>query len=379
MTGNRNKIIIIGGGFSGTAALKALRRYGSELNIVLIDKKKDFEFLPLLPNVISSRLSEKSLAIDLKSFCKRYGAEFVNDEAVSIDFVLKRVVTKNAIFSYDYLIVASGATNNFYGNKDARQLAFKLYSISDAILLRDTVQSGKHDNFVIIGGGYTGIEIATNIWRNLKKTGREKNIYIVERSSKLLSSLPDGLSSYTTDNLKRLQINVLYNASVKNIQKDFIILSDGRAIKNALIVWAAGVKTSDYMDNFGIALAVQGRLKVDEFLQFEDSCFAVGDSANLLVSGTAARMAINVSLYEGASAGENLIRKIKGKPLKKFKPVDLGYIIPMANGRSCGLVLGREVYGILPTFLHYMMCAYRSVTLRNKLEILSEWIKGGIV
>ncbi len=375
---NKQKIIIIGGGFSGVCAMRRIRQLKIFCDIILIDKKNNFEFLPLLPDIISSRIKEEYLSVNLAELAKKYDAEYFNKEVTNIDFNNNKVILKDLELRYDFLIIASGATNNFYGNKEAQRYALKLYSASDGALIRETIKEGNYDNFVIIGGGYTGIEIATNIWRHFKKTKKEKNIYIVERSNKLLSNLSDNLSRYVAENLNRLKIIVLYNAQVKSMGDGFVSFTDGFNLERALIVWAAGVKTADYIDILKQEKAPQGRLKVNEYLQISHNCFAVGDSANYEFKGRPLRMAIQFSIYEGICAAENIKNLMQNKPLKKFNPVDLGYIIPMANGRSCGFVFGREIFGVIPSMLHYFMCIYRSWGVRKQIGILSELIKNRI-
>jgi len=189
--------------------------------------------------------------------------------------------------------------------------------------------------------------------------------------------LPSWMRDYVLENLKRLNIEVFTATFIDKIEGENIRLSSGVTFENALLIWAAGVKTPDFIQNLNIEKTPQGRIKVDEYLRFAQGCFAAGDAANFSYKDNFLRMAVQFAITEGELAADNIHRSIKGSPLKKYRPLDLGYVIPMANNRSCGRVMGIEVKGLLATFLHYSMCICRSLGLKNKLGLLIALLKGG--
>jgi NADH:ubiquinone reductase (H+-translocating) len=154
-------------------------------------------------------------------------------------------------------------------------------------------------------------------------------------------------------------------------------LSSGEILDRALLIWAAGVRTGDFIPALDIDKTVQGRINVDEFLRADDSVFVIGDAANFPYRGSFLRMAVQFAIAQGSAAGQNILALIHHKPLRSFKPRDLGYLIPMANNRSCGIVLGLKVKGVLATFFHYFMCVYRTYSLRNKFGFFRELLKPG--
>jgi NADH dehydrogenase len=229
---------------------------------------------------------------------------------------------------------------------------------------------GRAGTYVISGAGYTGVEVAANLRVALNKRGIKGKIVIVERAASILGPLPQWMKDYVLINLRNMDIEVLTGLSVAGVSGRRIGLSGGQVFDDAVLIWTAGVETSDYIRDLNIEKSPQGRIKVDEYLRFNDSCFAAGDAAFFSYKNSHLRMAVQFSIAQGDCAGLNIIKTMQGKDLVKYRPVDFGYVIPMPNNRSCGILFGFKVKGALPVFLHYLMCIYRSLGLRNKLGVL---------
>lgn len=372
------KIVIVGGGFAGVSALKIFLRAKSNLELILLDRKNTFDFLPALPDVIGERFKPDFLRFDLPNFCKRIGVRFINQEVKSIDFNRQTLGFDSQELSYDYLLLASGTQTNFYGNEKIGKQAYKLDSVSDAENILKAIRSNTFDTFIIVGGGYTGIEVATNIKRYSLRNGKKVKIIIIEKAPELLSALPVWMKHYTKTNITTLGIEVLLNTSVVDIDNGNVKLSDGQRFNSALLVWTAGVKAGEYIFKADSEKTLQGRLKVDRYLRINERCFAAGDTAAFFKNDTSLRMAVQFSLSEGIIAAQNILKSIQKKELIPYKPKDLGYIVPMANNKSCGLILGLKVKGFLATIFHYFMCIYRSYGLKNRLGLIINLLKGGV-
>jgi NADH dehydrogenase len=219
------------------------------------------------------------------------------------------------------------------------------------------------------------VETASNISRYLNKHKISKKVIIIENSSSILGPLPQWMKNYCLDNLKRLKVEILTGVSVQKVEANKIILSNNQEFNKAMLIWAAGVKTADFLNKVNAEKTLQGRIKVDKFLRLNDYCFVIGDAAGFLEEGKYLRMAVQFSLKESDSVFVNLINSIYGLPLYAFKPRDLGYIIPMANNRSCGVILGFKFKGVIPTIMHFLMCIYRSVGLKNKFGLILDLLK----
>jgi len=360
------KVIIIGAGFAGLSAGNILRRK-KDIAITLIDSRETSDFLPLLPDCIGRKINPEYLAYDIN----KTGFKFIKEEVVSVDLEKKQVVIQSQSLGFDYLIIASGSETNFYGNENIRQNAYKLNGVKDVRGIINALEENNFDNYIIAGAGYTGIEVATNLRRNKPQA----KIIIIERAPGILGLVQKWMQEYVARNLAKLKIDVLTQTTIDRIEDKKVYLSGNKVFENALVVWAAGVKTAAFVQNIKAAKNPQGRLKVDECLRINDNCFVVGDAAYFAWQNNFLRMAVQFAIVEGRLAAKNILRSIKGSSLIKYKPIDLGYIIPMANNRSCGRVLGINLKGRLQTLLHFMMCIYRSYGIKNKLGIIGNLIK----
>lgn len=369
------KILIIGGGFAGISAAKKIYRLGLNLDVTLIDKKDTTDFLPLLPDCIGRGVNPVFLSYKIENISRKLKFKFIKDEVISIDLDKRQVFTKTKVLDYDYLLICSGAETNFYGNENIKQNAFTLDSVNDVIKILNALRKNEFDNFIIGGGGYTGIEVATNLRIHLKKIRSNNRIVIVERTPQILGTLPETIKNYVRENLKRLNIDVYLNSTIERIEEQKVYLSSNTTFNNAMVVWTVGVKTPDFVQNLKLEKNSQGRVKVDEYLRINDNSFAAGDVSLFNYKENFLRMAVQFAINQGECAAYNIINSIKGKGLRAFEPYDLGYIIPMANNHSYGIVLGFNIKGYLPTFLHFVMCIYRSYGIKNKFGVIGNLIK----
>lgn len=369
------KILIIGGGFAGLSAAGILCRPGLNLDITLIDRKETSDFLPMLPDIIGRGINPGFLAFNLRDASSRLGFKFINKEVGSVSAERREVYASEEKLSYDYLIIASGSETNFYGNDNIKKNAYKLDEVEDVKKITDALKQDRFDNFIISGGGYTGVEAATNLRLFLNKNRKKAAVAIVERAPSILGPLPAWMKEYVLGNLKRAEIGVFPDTSIEKIENDKAFLSNGAVFNRTLVIWAAGVRTAGFIQDLKTEKNPQGRIKVDGCLRLNDNCFVAGDAAYFSYGGSFLRMAVQFALAQGECAAGNIINSIKGVKLREYRPLDLGYIIPMANNRSCGRVMGLNLKGRFPTMLHFTMCIYRSFGARNKTGIIGNLIR----
>jgi len=373
----KKKIIVIGCGFAGVFAAKKLCSFGKAVEVTVVDKKGTFDFLPMLPDVISRDIDPGYLAYPISELSRGLGFDFINEEVRSVDLENNTVSCSQRSLGYDYLIICSGSQTNFYGNNEIQANAHKLDDVKDAGVIYKRLGRDDFDTLLVTGGGYTGVEIATAAKVYLRKRLIKKRIILVERAPSILGQLPEWMKRYAVKNLKDLGIDILVNTAIEKADGDTVSLSSKESFGNAMLIWAAGVRTADFVQKINAEKNPQGRIKVDEFLRLRDNCFVAGDCANVLHKKAFLRMAVQFSIYQALSAAENIIRNIKGKGLLKYKPIDLGFIVPMANNNSCGNILGMKVTGGPATLLHFCMCIYRSLGLKNKLGVIKDLLQGG--
>jgi len=368
-------IIIIGAGFAGLNAANRLSRCDLDLQVTIFDKKDSSGFLPLIPDAIGRGLKPEFLACEIKPRLQRQNFSFIQQEVVAIDLQSRQVFTSSSSYTYDYLVISSGSQTNFFANQEAQNYAYALNSVNDVISIIKALEINKFEDFVICGGGYTGIEAATNFWLFCRKKRLDAKIIIIERSPEILGPLPHWMKAYVRNNLKGMGIEVLTESVVENIQGGRVAVSGNRVFEKAMLIWVPGVRTADFIQKLAVEKNPQGRIVVDAYLEFKQNCFCAGDTAFFVKENNPLRMAVQFAIAEGIQAADNIIRSIKKLPLKKFKPRDLGFIIPMANNKSCGEVFGLNFKGLLPTLLHFAMCIYRSCGLRNKIGLAGNLTK----
>ncbi len=374
----KKKVVIIGCGFAGAFASRYLSRFDKDTEITVIDKKKGFDFLPMLPDILGRNIPAEFLSYPIKLLSEEWGFCFLNEEAKSVDTQQNSVLTSKRRLDYDYLIISGGSETNFYGNNEIKKYAYKLDDVADAKIILGAMKEKGFDSILISGGGYTGVEVATSLRAYLNKRNLKKRITIIERGPSILSSLPEWIKGHVHNNLKELEIEVLTNTVLDKIDAMAVSLSSGDSFNNAMLVWVAGVRTPDFVQSLNVQKNPQGRIRVDEYLRLKDNCFVAGDCVYVEYKGSFLRMAVQFSIYQALSAAANIIKSIRSQEPVKYAPVDLGYIIPMANNKSCGAVMGLNVTGMNATMMHFIMCVYRSFGFKNKSGIIKSLITGGI-
>lgn len=370
------KVIIIGGGFAGLSALKCLRAWRKKVDVILIDKKRTFDFLPMLPDVIGRNIPPERLMCSLENISKENKAAFICDEVTSLDLKKRIIALTSRTLAYDYLLIASGTETNFYGNNSIREQSYCLDTVEDARRFLAVLNRDDRNNFLIAGGGYTGIEIATHLRKYLMAQGRRRRIIIIEKSDSILGPLPIWIKNYVRENLRRMHIDVMTGVGIDTVEQGKVTLSTNETFEQTMLIWTAGVKTSQFLYGLEVEKNQQGRLGVDEALRLDEHCFAAGDAAKVLYQGNVLRMGVQFSCAQGVIAARNIIRSIKEKRLLRYIPHDKGYIIPMANNKACGRVFNYDVKGFLPVLFHYGMCVYYLPQKEKKMGLASALVKG---
>lgn len=348
----------------------------------LVDRKENTEFLPLLPDLISGRMPPDALRTSLSEECRKYGARFIRDSITELRPDENKVVLEGGTIEYEYLILAAGAENNFFGNTSARRNCYKLYSVDEGGAIRKALIAGAGEaalNVVVVGGGYTGIEAATNVHRLFRELEKPVNIVMVEKAPDILMMTPKWMRKYSRRELNRLNIKVYCGDGLAEVSDSKAVLDSGRTIENAFCIWSAGVKASSFIGKTGFAKE-KTRVRVDPELRPEghDRIFCAGDAASFSSSADGEkpiRMAVMFAIGQGKTAAENVVRSITGKRLKRYVPRDLGYLIPFATGKAPGVVMGMRVRGRPGFWMHYLMCVYRS-SFRNGLAMIRFWLTG---
>jgi len=370
-------IVVIGAGFAGLRLARLLGRWRRRLEgrqVLFIDAKDTFDHVPVLPDIVSGRFKARSCQEKLGPYLARRGVNFTRGEVVRVDTGAKEVfLADGRTIGYAYLVIACGSKTAFYGLTDAEREALTCDTGREAAALGELLAAYPDKKFVVVGGGYTGVEIASHLAVALRRRKKKVPVVLVEQAEEILAALPEWMQDYGRVNMSRLRVAVYPGCTVAQAGGGRVKLSNGIAVEDAVLIWAAGVRPPAFVEALPYRKDGRGRLVVDPELRCAEDCFAVGDAASFKHGGRPLRMAVQFALAQADVAAANVVRACQGRErLRQYRPLDLGYIVPMANGRACGRVAGVRVAGPFAWSLHYLMCLYRSVSCRMGLGMFRD-------
>jgi NADH dehydrogenase len=395
---NKKKVVILGAGFAGLQLARRIKN--SEYDITLIDQYNFHQFQPLFYQVATARLEPASISFPLRKVFQRkrnVHVRITKVEQVNMDARL--VVTDDGTFDYDYLVIATGCTSNFFGNKKIEQYAFPMKSTPEAITLRNRILLNFEDalnatgeeldgimNIVVVGGGPTGVELAGSL-AEMKKNVLPRdypdmdfshlNIYLLEGAANTLAVMSKPSQVKSQEYLERLGVKVMVNTLVEDYDGKTITLKGGGSIPTHTMIWAAGVM-GNVPPGVPQQLLVRGnRIQVDEYnrLKGYDNVFALGDIAYMETAEWPkghAQLA-NVAINQAKNLAGNLKQLLNGKALKPFKYKNPGTMATVGKRKAVVDLPFISFQGFFAwltwMFLHLMLI----VSVKNRLIIFINW------
>lgn len=395
---NAPRLVILGAGFAGLQLAKKLRK--SAYHITLIDQYNYHQFQPLFYQVATARLEPSSISFPLRKIFQRSNNVHVrNTKAKEVDTKAQTVITEDGTFNYDVLVIATGCTTNFFGNKNLEQYAFPMKSTTEAITLRNRILLNFEDalnatpdeleeimNIVVVGGGPTGVELSGSL-AELKKNILPRdypdmdfsklNVYLLEGSPNTLSAMSPVSQRTSHAYLEKMGVQVWTNAVVEDYDGRTATLKDGRLIKTRNLIWAAGI-TGNVPAGIAKDVLVRGnRIRVDAYSKVAgiENVYAIGDIAYMetkdwpnghpqmanVAGKQATHLATNLKALQNGNKQQQFIYKSPGSMAtvgKRKAVVDLPFI-------SFQGVLAWFVW----MFLHLMLI----LNAKNKLIIFINW------
>jgi len=391
------RIVIIGCGFAGLKFLKKIN--SSKYQVVLIDKKNYHTFQPLLYQVASSGLEPDSIVYPIRKIFKgKKNFFFRMAETENIDVESKIVSTSIGQIDYDILIIATGATSNYFGMKNIQKYSMPMKEVVEALNLRSLIIQNFEEalntsdleererlmNFIIVGAGPTGIELAGAL-AELKihvlpsdypdLDIRRMQIHIIEADQRVLANMSKESSVKAEKYLKKKEINVWLNTSVKDYDGS-VVSTNKDTFHSKTLIWAAGIK-GKYPNGINTTITKENRIIVNEFNEIRElkEVFAIGDVAFIETqkypSGNA--MLASVAEQQGSQLAKNLNRNILNKPLIPFRYKDKGTMATIGRNNAVVDLPFIKISGIIGWYIWMFVHLMLLVDFRNRMVVFINW------
>ncbi|HXM10272.1 MAG TPA: NAD(P)/FAD-dependent oxidoreductase [Terriglobales bacterium] len=390
-------VVIVGAGFGGLAAAQRIVRL--PVQVIVVDKKNHHTFQPLLYQVATAGLSPGEIAAPIRSILRARGnVEVLLEEVLDFDLNQKKVITKEQVLDYDFLILASGAAHAYFGHEEWEPFAPGLKTIEDALEIRRRVllafelaerqaAEGHHFHplqFVVIGGGPTGVELAGTLaeiarhamnheFRNIDP--RQSRILLIEGGPRVLPAYSEKLSRKAQDQLRHLGVEVRTSSMVTRVEPGAVWIG-GEKIPSPVVLWAAGVAASPLGQKLGAPLDRAGRVLVQPDLSIPGHAevFVIGDLAALqdehgkMLPGVAP-----VAIQQGNWVGETIARDLENQPRRNFRYYDKGSLATIGRAAAVAQFGKFEMSGYFAwlawLFIHILFL----IGFRNRLLVMIQW------
>jgi len=390
-------VIIAGAGFGGITCARALKR--ADVDVLLIDRNNYHLFTPLLYQVASALLDAGEIARPVRELVRPLkNVDFRQAEVSGADLQRRLLLTDHGPLPYDYLVLATGAQTDYFGNASVERNAYGLKDLDEALALRNRVLSQFEasrwvkdaderramQTFVVVGGGPTGVELAGAyselIRLVLRKDFRdldlsEVRVMLLEAADSVLGQFSPELRDAARRSLERKGVEVRLGAKVAQVSKDLITLADGTEIRVGTVVWTAGVRASGVGGALDTEVARQGRVKVSTTLQVpgHPTAFVIGDVSAVSDGQAALPMLIPVAMQEARWVAKAIAQMVRGGAPAPFRYRDPG-IMATIGRNSAVAQLGRvHLSGFFGWVMWLVVHLVNVVSFRSRILVLVNW------
>ena len=392
-------VVVIGGGFGGLKFLQRAR--SSKIKFTLIDKQNHHLFQPLLYQVATAVLSPANIAFPIRRMFKNFkNVKVILDEATDINREEKTVTISNGEkIKYDQLVVSTGSKHSYFGNDDWSEYSNGLKGINDALQIRERLlrafekaenekdidKRNKYLNFVVVGGGPTGVEMAGSIaeiaYKNMKEEFRnfkssDANVYLIEATEKILPMYSERLSGKAEKYLVDFGVEVRTNEKVIKIENDLVV-TDKESIQTDNVIWAAGNEASPIIKKLNTKTDSEGRAIVDPDCSIKEdgNVFVIGDAANYKDKNNNSLPGIApVAIQQGKYLAKIIKNKILKQDRKPFRYYDKGMMATVGRYKAIGKIGKIEVSGFIAWLFWSAIHILYLIGYRSKILVVIEWI-----
>ena len=388
---NKPKVLILGGGFGGLAAARALYK---SAEVTVVDRHNFQTFLPLLYQVSTAGLAADHVAYPIRGALRKTNIKFRMGSPISVDHKNKEVkLDSSEVLKFDHLIVALGSVSADFGIPGVNEHALGMKTVHEALTIRAEIMRRFEDlcrfedetklSISVIGGGPTGVEMAGAIAELIRgplksdqaEAAANIQVSLIEAGARLLPPFAPSLSERTKKDLEKLGVKVLLNAAVKAIEHRKIILKDDSVLSSEITIWAAGVKGSDAMAQ--LSLPTNGnRVAVEPTMQVKNypNIWALGDIAGALgKDGKPLPMVAPVAIQQGKFIAKQIARLVANKPLTDFKYLDKGSMATIGRNKAIVQVKGVKIAGPIAWLIWLWLHLFYLLGGRNKIGTMADW------
>jgi len=388
---NKPKVVILGGGFGGLAAARALYKTA---DVTVVDRHNYQTFLPLLYQVSTAGLAADHVAYPIRGALRKTPVKFRMGSPISIDHKNKEVkLDSSELLKFDHLIVALGSVTADFGIPGVKEFTLGMKTVSEALTIRAEIMRRFEDlcrfeddtklSITVIGGGPTGVEMAGAIAELIRgplksdqaNAASHIDITLIEAGPRLLPPFAPSLSARTKKDLEKLGVKVLLNAAVKEVEHRKIVLKDGAVIPSEITIWAAGVKGSDAMAQLNLPTA-GNRVAVDPTMQVKNypNIWALGDIAAAIgKDGNTLPMVAPVAIQQGKFIAKQIMRLTKNQKLENFKYLDKGSMATIGRNKAVVQVKSLKISGALAWLIWLWLHLFYLLGGRNKIGTMADW------
>ena len=388
---NKPKVVILGGGFGGLAAARALHKAA---DVTVVDRHNYQTFLPLLYQVSTAGLAADHVAYPIRGALRKTPVKFRMGSPIAIDHKNKEVkLDSSELLKFDHLIVALGSVTADFGIPGVKEFTLGMKTVSEALTIRAEIMRRFEDlcrfeddtklSITVVGGGPTGVEMAGAIAELIRgplksdqaNAAAHINITLIEAGPRLLPPFAPSLSARTKKDLEKLGVKVLLNAAVKEVEHRKIVLKDGAVIPSEITIWAAGVKGSDAMAQLNLP-TVGNRVAVDPTMQVKNypNIWALGDIAAAIgKDGNTLPMVAPVAIQQGKFIAKQIMRLAKNQKLENFKYLDKGSMATIGRNKAVVQVKSLKISGALAWLIWLWLHLFYLLGGRNKIGTMADW------
>jgi NADH dehydrogenase len=391
------RVVIIGAGFGGLRAARALRR--TPVEVVLLDRNNYHLFQPLLYQVATAGLEPEQIAKPVRGILRgQRNLDFRMVEARAIDLPGRRVLTNDGPVEYDFLIIAAGAATNYFGIAGVERHGLSLKDVPDAVHIRNEVLSRFEQamlepdaerrrallTFLVVGGGPTGVEMAGSLSELMRLVLvkdyprlnlKDVRVLLLEMGDHLLAGMPSRLAEAAAETLWRKHVEVRFGATVVDYDGTAARLKSGEVIPTRTLIWAAGVRAADLAAHVGVPTQRAGRVPVEPTLQLRDhpEVFVVGDAAYLEAQGKPLPMMAPVAIQMAETAAGNIRRMLGGAAPVAFRYEDPGSLATIGRNAAVAHIHGLSFKGFPAWVVWLVVHLIQLIGFRNRLFVLVNW------